>query len=98
MDGSYVTPDGQEKSFMTLHLYLNDAESSPESEKLEGEATAFHSYNMRKQFDVMPKIGRVLIFQHRELLHSGADVMSGIKMTLRTDLMYKRDDKDEEEE
>ena len=64
----------------------------------EGGARTFHSYNMRQQYDVMPKIGRVLIFQHRELLRSGSDVMSGIEMTMRTDLMYKRVDQDEKEE
>lgn len=48
------------------------------------------SMNMHRQFDVEPKIGKVLIFQHRDLLHSGADVTSGTKLTLRTDLMYKK--------
>lgn len=85
-DGSYVTPDGKESSFLTLHLYLN--ESTPEN-KLEGGATTFHSHDMQRFLDVDPKVGRVLIFQHRGLLHSGEDVTAGIKLTLRTDLMYK---------
>ncbi|CAD6567101.1 MAG: hypothetical protein ASARMPREDX12_005317 [Alectoria sarmentosa] len=84
-DGCYVTPEGQEISFYTLHLYLN--ESTPEN-KLEGGATTFHSHDMQRSLDVDPKVGRVLIFQHRDLLHSGADVTRGIKLTLRTDLMY----------
>ena len=37
-----------------------------------------------------PRVGRVLIFQHRNLLHSGAEVESGLKLTLRTDLMFKK--------
>lgn len=86
-DGSYVTPDHKEISFFTLHLYLN--ESTP-ANKLEGGATTFHSYDMQRSLDVEPKIGRVLIFQHRDLLHSGADVSGGIKLTLRTDLMYAK--------
>lgn len=53
------------------------------------------SMNMQRQFDVEPKTGRVLIFQHRGLLHSGADVTSGIKLTLRTDLMYRKEPVDE---
>lgn len=85
-DGSYETPDGKETSYMTLHLYLN--ESTPEN-KFQGGATKFHSHNMRRSLDVEPKVGRVLIFQHRGLLHSGADVTAGIKLTLRTDLMYR---------
>ena len=28
-DGSYVTPDGKETSFLTIHLYLNDTEGDP---------------------------------------------------------------------
>lgn len=42
--------------------------------------------------DVDPKMGRVLIFQHAGLLHSGAEVQEGIKYTMRTDLLYKRVD------
>ena len=39
--------------------------------------------------DVDPKAGRVLIFQHRKLYHSGDDVVAGIKYTMRTDIMYE---------
>jgi hypothetical protein len=43
---------------------------------------------MKKKIDVVPKCGRVLIFQHRDLLHSGDDVEDGVKYTMRTDIMY----------
>jgi hypothetical protein len=43
----------------------------------------------RGRLDVNPKMGSVLLFQHAHLLHSGDDVISGTKITLRTDLMYK---------
>jgi len=36
-----------------------------------------------------PRTGRILVFQHRKLLHSGDDVVSGIKYTMRSDLMYE---------
>lgn len=101
-DGSYETPDGKERSYFTLHLYLNDHEAHAElppdmSRKerlaavkngLKGGATTFHSMNMRDRFDVLPKAGRVLLFQHRDLLHSGDDVVQGVKYTMRTDLLY----------
>ncbi|KAG8529537.1 uncharacterized protein KY384_006174 [Bacidia gigantensis] len=87
MDGSFATEGNEEISYYTLHLYLN--EPSQDSQ-LEGGATTFHSMNMRKDFNVMPKAGRVLIFQQRSLIHSGADVISGVKFTMRTDLMYKK--------
>jgi len=82
MDGCYSNPDETERSYYTLHLYLNEG--------VKGGATSFHSWNMKRQLDVEPKIGRVLIFQQRDLLHSGADVVGGLKYTLRTDLMYKK--------
>lgn len=87
-DGTYETPDGKERSYFTLHLYLNDAVSKDGQEQLKGGATTFYSWNMKKRIDVVPKSGRVLLFQHRTLLHSGDDVVSGMKLTMRTDIMY----------
>jgi hypothetical protein len=40
--------------------------------------------------DVDPKAGRVLVFQHDNLIHSGDNVLRGVKFTMRTDLMYER--------
>jgi hypothetical protein len=88
-DGNYVTPDQKERSYFTLHLYLNDSKNQPEGETLVGGATTFWSWDSRHRLDVNPKMGSVLIFQHDELVHSGDDVLSGVKITLRTDLMYK---------
>ena len=44
--------------------------------------------DVEERLDVNPKVGRVLIFQHRSLLHSGDVVKAGTKLTMRTDLMY----------
>ncbi|OCK88254.1 uncharacterized protein K441DRAFT_669401 [Cenococcum geophilum 1.58] len=93
-DGNYETPDRKERSYFTLHLYLNDAMPDPKGETLKGGATTFHSYNMTKRLDVEPKIGRVLVFQHAFLLHSGDDVQKGTKLTLRTDIMFAKEEKD----
>jgi len=46
---------------------------------------------MKQELDVDPKVGRVLLFQHQYLLHSGDDVERGIKLTMRTDLMYTKE-------
>ena len=90
-DGTYRTDDREEMSFYTLHLYLNESDPSDGEEQLKGGATTFHDHSgMTRTVDVNPKIGRVLIFQHRDLLHSGADVVNGTKYTMRTDLMYRR--------
>ncbi|TGO35282.1 hypothetical protein BHYA_0164g00270 [Botrytis hyacinthi] len=103
VDGAYGNPDGSERSFFTIHLYLNDSaqelEKDPntpkfpeDSEMLRGGATTFHSRDMKERLDVDPKVGRVLIFQHKRLLHSGDDVVSGIKYTMRSDLMFRFED------
>ena len=84
-DGSYSTPDGEERSRYTLHLYLND------SEEMKGGATVFYSDDDKTEYKVQPKAGRVLIFQHEQLFHSGEDVDGGVKYTMRTDLMFKRE-------
>jgi len=108
-DGTYITPDRRERTFYTLHLYLNDSvnanptsaatstseEAAPFPELLiKGGATTFHSNNMARRLDVDPKAGRVLIFQHRGLLHSGDEVLEGIKYTMRTDLMFEEASRD----
>ncbi|EUC41111.1 hypothetical protein COCMIDRAFT_107034 [Bipolaris oryzae ATCC 44560] len=95
-DGSYETPDGTERSYFTLHLYLNDAVGKDGETQLEGGATTFFSANMRKRVDVVPKVGRVLLFQHRLMIHSGDDVVRGQKFTLRTDIMYRVKDRSKE--
>lgn len=104
-DGMYITPDGEERSYLTMHLYLNDTgEPSEESlvglteadrkeaeeNVLEGGATTFHNltWDDEPRLDVEPKAGRVLLFQHRNLVHSGDDVRAGVKYTMRTDIMY----------
>ncbi|KAG9659284.1 hypothetical protein KCU64_g3953, partial [Aureobasidium melanogenum] len=94
-DGAYQTPDGSERSFFTFRLYLNgDGETNDTSatggDTLHGGATTFHSHNMKRRCDVLPKTGRVLIFQHRKLWHSGDDVVQGVKYTIRSDILYKR--------
>ncbi|KAF2277886.1 uncharacterized protein EI97DRAFT_277040 [Westerdykella ornata] len=88
-DGQYQTEDGFERSYFTLHLYLNDGAGKDGAEPLEGGATVFHSH-CDKDLKVEPKVGRVLLFQQRCLIHSGEDVVKGTKLTMRTDIMYAR--------
>jgi hypothetical protein len=89
-DAAYREPGKDIKTLFTLHLYLNDSKQTVGDEaELEGGATSFLSRNEKRKLDVDPKAGRVLIFQHRNLYHSGDDVLSGIKYTMRTDIMYE---------
>mmetsp|Transcript_29103 Transcript_29103/g.40237 ORF Transcript_29103/g.40237 Transcript_29103/m.40237 type:complete len:227 (+) Transcript_29103:117-797(+) len=85
-DGCYVRPGGEERSYVTIQLYLNDRTNLKG-----GETTFFHVYKDGKaasSVPVTPKPGRVLIFQHN-MLHEGSLVAEGPKYTLRTDVMYK---------
>ncbi|KAI1270521.1 oxidoreductase domain-containing protein [Xylariaceae sp. FL1019] len=100
-DGPYGedTPDGGYiQTYMTVHLYLNDSqqEAGPNVDLIGG-ATSFLSRDESRKIDVDPKAGRVLIFQHSRLLHSGADVLAGTKYTVRTDIMYKGGSSEDED-
>lgn len=91
-DGTYEPENTKkhERSFYTFHLYLS------QDEYLDGGATTFHPAKNQwtdtkneKRLNVDSKAGRVLIFQHRKLLHSGDTVLAGIKHTMRTDIMFE---------
>ncbi|KAF7973626.1 hypothetical protein HWV62_14812 [Athelia sp. TMB] len=86
-DGSYRTPDGKQRTWYTLQLYLNDSLAS--GGDLKGGATTFLSSDESRKVAVEPKMGRVLLFQHAHLLHSGDEVTRGTKYTMRSDLLYE---------
>lgn len=106
-DGCYETPDGKERTYFTLHLYLNglgheskadsDGVDSPQDGRvgvdstLRGGSTPFLSMDEDRRFDVWPKTGRILLFQHGSLLHAGDDVVQGVKYTMRTDVLFAKE-------
>jgi hypothetical protein len=104
-DGSYVTPDKKQVSYYTLQVYLNG-----DKESLKGGATRFwpRGYNIwssstkaKKSIhyvDIESRTGRVLIFEHEGLMHSGEEVIKGVKYSLRTDLMYVENEDDSQAE
>ena len=78
------------RTHYTVHLYLNDSKAeSPTGEGHVGGATSFLSRDGTKRLDVNPKAGSVLIFQHEGLLHEGAMLDSGVKYTVRMDVLYR---------
>ncbi|KAK4113556.1 hypothetical protein N656DRAFT_778347 [Canariomyces notabilis] len=94
-------PERTIRTLFTIHVYLNDSKAEAgEDAELVGGATSFFSSDEKTKLDVNPKAGRVLIFQHHRLLHSGDDVLTGIKYSMRTDIMYEyvKDIKDKEDE
>lgn len=79
------------RTVFTLHLYLNDSVAEAgDAAALVGGATSFLSSNDQRKVDVDPKAGRVLIFQHSGLNHSGDRVTKGVKYTMRTEIMYEK--------
>ncbi|KAH8150594.1 uncharacterized protein LAJ45_05290 [Morchella importuna] len=91
-DAAYVRAGGKEKSFLTVHVYLN---SEGEGGECRGGATRFWGMNMKEFVDVEARVGRVLVFQQRGLLHAGEVVEGGVKRTLRSDVMYEAFDVEE---
>ncbi|KAL5634114.1 hypothetical protein ACGC1H_006071 [Rhizoctonia solani] len=93
-DSTYSTPDGTQTSHYTLQLYLADP--------LQGGSTRFWKMGnpdqerrktrpgttLRTWVDVDPRVGRVLVFEQRGLVHSGERVVGGTKVTVRTEFMF----------
>src|SRR5262249_38333385 len=73
-DGYFKRPNG-ERSGLTLMVYLNG--------EFEGGETRFADAVIK------PVKGMALFFVH-QLLHEGAEVTSGRKYVMRTDVMYSR--------
>jgi prolyl 4-hydroxylase len=74
-DQSYFGP-GDEVSFLTLIVYLNEGFGGGETEFPEQHRT------------IVPETGTALLFQHR-VLHAGNRISSGTKFVLRTDVLYR---------
>jgi len=94
-DGTHISNDEKEISYYTVQLYLN---GGPET--LKGGATRFWpNPRLRKGLqakegvfvDVEPRMGRVLVFEQGDLIHSGEEVTTGVKYNIRTDVLYVED-------
>ncbi|KAJ7274091.1 hypothetical protein C8J57DRAFT_1314597 [Mycena rebaudengoi] len=72
-----------QKSFVTLHLYLTGGVS--------GGSTRFWTPDKKHFLDVDPRVGRVLVFQQRTLVHSEEEVMDGIIYTMRSDFIFEQE-------
>jgi len=86
-DGTYVRPGKTEKSVITVQLYLNTVDIENDTEN--NGSTRFLSQENNSSIDVLPKVGRILLFEH-ELLHEGVPLEIGYKYCMRTDVMYRR--------
>jgi hypothetical protein len=88
-DGSYVRgPEaGEERrgetSNVTFQLYLNEGFGGGATRFLSMDSSMVDTHH----YDVIPKTGSVLLFQHN-CFHEGSMVTSGRKYAVRTDVMY----------
>ncbi|KAK2802932.1 hypothetical protein FQN50_007177 [Emmonsiellopsis sp. PD_5] len=89
-------PSEQKSSKLSPDVYQGTVERDElNSRPLRGGATTFYppwNSDNNGSFPLYPKTGSVLIFQHKDLLHSGEEVLQGTKYTLRTDIMFRQDD------
>ncbi|KAJ6608269.1 hypothetical protein B0H10DRAFT_1921141 [Mycena sp. CBHHK59/15] len=94
VDGYYKNVENGQKTFYTLQFYLpSDSSGSPESFlPPQGGTTRFLSHTEPEggYADVEAIPGRVLVFQHAELLHTGEEVTGGVKCAVRSDILYEK--------
>ncbi len=79
-DGAYMTLARDQRSRITLQLYLNEGFEG-------GETTFLSTLDNVSSVPFVPRTGSVLLFEH-EILHEGSDVRGGRKYVIRTDVMY----------
>ncbi|KAJ7686172.1 hypothetical protein B0H17DRAFT_1072321 [Mycena rosella] len=92
-DGEYSDEKTGQQTFYTVQLYLpSDSSGSPESFlSAGGGSTRFWDEEDGKYYaDVEALPGRVLVFQHADLLHTGEEVTAGVKCALRSDILYEK--------
>jgi predicted 2-oxoglutarate/Fe(II)-dependent dioxygenase YbiX len=71
--------EGETLSKMTVQVYLND--------EFEGGGTQFYDSYGNPSYVHIPKQGDILLFSQR-LEHSGEMVLSGVKYSMRCEIMY----------
>ncbi|KAJ7096635.1 hypothetical protein B0H15DRAFT_928688 [Mycena belliarum] len=91
-DATYFDQETKQRTFYTVQFYLpSDASGSKESFlPAEGGSTRFLNRTSGAHADVEAVPGRVLVFQHADLLHTGETVTAGVKCTVRSDILYER--------
>ncbi|KAJ7243176.1 hypothetical protein B0H12DRAFT_1131235 [Mycena haematopus] len=90
-DGCYENEENGQRTFYTLQFYLpSDSSGSHESFiPAKGGTTRFLG-RKGAYADVQAKPGRVLVFQHASLVHTGEEVTDGVKCAVRSDILYEK--------
>jgi len=94
-DGLYSTPDeslegGSTRIFSHKDDWPESDDSWPDSDDaLSDSDVNAGNILIGPCVDIPARLGRVLIFEQEDLLHSGEPVQKGIKISMRTDFMYE---------
>jgi prolyl 4-hydroxylase len=83
--------DYSERSVFTLHIYLSDSNGNG-GETIFYDNTGSLFEKGSESFACIPKKGRLAIFRQNDFAHCGSEVFSGLKYTVRTDIMYRNYD------
>ena len=89
------TRSALEESFYTVNAYLNDG-----TKEFSGGRTRFYNLNKSNKWEVSVGVaatpGLSLMFNQypEQLRHDGEEVFHGVKYLMRTDVMYKCDEKE----
>ncbi|KAF7323985.1 P4Hc domain-containing protein [Mycena kentingensis (nom. inval.)] len=91
IDGAYENEETGQRTFYTLQFYLpSDASGSHDSFKAAKGGTTRFIGRKGAYADVAANPGRVLVFQHATLLHTGEEVTDGVKCAVRSDVLYEK--------
>ena len=100
-DGVYIRFEKPERSFITIQLYLNEGFEGGNTTFIDAASYYERGWRTRlplrqsKHVSVVPKTGRILVFEHK-ILHEGSLLKSGVKHSVRTDVMYRMNNKCED--
>jgi len=90
VDGEYEDEETGQKTFYTVQLYLPSDTSGSDESFLTAGGGATRFWGEENCADVEARPGRVLVFQHDDLLHSGEEVTAGVKCAMRSDILYEK--------
>ncbi|KAJ6529166.1 hypothetical protein DFH09DRAFT_1045312 [Mycena vulgaris] len=91
IDSEYEDYKTGQRTFYTVQLYLpSDSSGSPESFLPPGGGSTRFWDQKENYADVEALPGRMLVFQHDELGHTGEEVTEGVKCAVRSDILYEK--------
>ncbi|KAJ7152642.1 hypothetical protein C8R43DRAFT_886222, partial [Mycena crocata] len=90
IDGCYEAPNGQ-RTFYTLQFYLPSDPSGSDESFLSAEGGTTRFFGGKGTYaDVQANPGRILVFQHASLIHTGEEITGGVKCAVRSDILYEK--------